>query len=56
MIIDNFNIFCAGRGPAEADAELIVHTNTVLPATRAVECFQAVARWNTQIVKPSCNL
>ncbi len=56
MIINDLNIFRAGWGPPEADAELAVDADTVLPLPVALERFQPVTRWNPEILQPCGDL
>ena len=49
MKIYDFNTFGVGTRPAEAHAELIVHANAPLARTTALQLFEAVTGWRTQI-------
>ena len=44
MIVDDLDVLGAGRRPAKANTELIVHANAALPGAIALECFQPIAR------------
>jgi hypothetical protein len=44
MIVYNFDIMCVPIRPAEANAPLIVDTDTILPFAIASEPFKTVAR------------
>ena len=37
--------------PAEADAILIVHANTVLSSPAAFQRLKVIARWNAQVIE-----
>jgi len=56
MIINYLNICRSCCRPAEADAELIVHPDAVLPFPVASERFETVARWHTEILQSGGNL
>lgn len=49
MIIHYFNTFGVGTRPAKADTELIIHANAPLARTTALQLFEAVTGWCTQI-------
>jgi len=51
MVIDNLNVFWAGRRPFETDSELVIDPNAVLSYPIASECLQSNAGWNAQIVQ-----
>ncbi len=51
MIINDFNLVRAGRGPDQADAVLIVEPHAVLPLTVTSECFQMIAGRHAQLIK-----
>ncbi len=55
VIIDNFDVRRTRSGPPEADAILIVHPNAVLPRPVALECFQPIPGWHSQIMQPPGN-
>ena len=42
MIVNDFHIFGACGGPAEADAELVIHADAVLPGAIALEQLQPI--------------
>ena len=48
MVIDDLDVFRAGVCPAKTQAELIVHANTVLAGTVALQDFQAITRRRAQ--------
>ena len=52
MIIDDFYVFRPGCGPAEANAELIVHANAMLTRTVALQGFESVAGRHSKVVEP----
>jgi len=56
MVIDNFNIFCAGIRPEKAHPKLLVHANTVLPGAISLQQLESISRWDTEIVKPTRDL
>lgn len=49
MIIHNFNVFGPCASPTEAEAELIIDANTILPRTIAFQRFQPIPWRHTQI-------
>ena len=51
MVVDYLDVFRAGVCPAKTQAELIVHANTILAGTVALQGFQAIARWRAQKLK-----
>ena len=56
MIIDDFHIFGACNRPAEADPELIVDADAVLPRAAALQSFKPVTGRNAKILDSTCNL
>jgi hypothetical protein len=56
MIICDFHIRRTERCPAKADAELVVHAETMLSSAVAPQRFQPIARRNTKIMKHTGNL
>ena len=51
MIIDNFYVGAMSIAPAKADTPLIVYTDAMLTRAFALQPFQAIRRWNAQIIK-----
>ncbi|QNM63704.1 hypothetical protein XHV734_5031 [Xanthomonas hortorum pv. vitians] len=51
MVIDDVDLGDIALHPSEADAPLVVDPDAVLPASLALQRFQPVGRWNTQIVE-----
>jgi len=51
VIVQNLDIFGSAIAPHEADAELVVHANAVLPGPRPGELLEPVARRRSQIVE-----
>jgi hypothetical protein len=49
MVIDQRDIVSTAIAPDEANAPLVVDANAVLAGAIAVQCFEPVARWRTQI-------
>ena len=49
MVIRDLDIFGPRRGPAEADPELIVDPDAVLPCSVALQCFEPVSRRDVEI-------
>ena len=56
MIVNNLDILGTRSRPAEADAELIVHPDTVLTFPVSFECFKSVTGRNTEILQSSRDL
>jgi len=56
VIIDNFHIGGHAGTPVKADTVLVIHPYGVLTSTVPLERFQAIARWNTQIIQAGSNL
>jgi hypothetical protein len=51
VVVNDFNLLCAGFRPEEAEAELIVDADAVLAMSISAELLQAVAWRNHQIVE-----
>jgi hypothetical protein len=51
VVIDDLDVIGTAVAPDEAEAELIVDTDAVLAATIPGEWFEAVPRWDSQILK-----
>jgi hypothetical protein len=51
MIIDNFDFGALSIAPAKADTPLIVYADAMLTRAFALQPFQAIRRWNSQIIK-----
>lgn len=51
MIIDNFDVGALSIAPAKADTPLIVYPDAMLTRALALQPFQAIRRWNAQIIK-----
>jgi hypothetical protein len=51
MVVNQLDIFRAGRGPSEADSKLVVHANAELSGAVALERFQSIARRYSQILQ-----
>lgn len=49
MIVHNLNILSPCASPTEAEAKLIVDTNTILSRTIAFQRFQPIPRRHPQI-------
>ena len=56
MIVNNLDILGTRGRPAEADAELIVHPDTVSTSPVSFECFKSVTGRDTKILQSSCDL
>jgi exodeoxyribonuclease V alpha subunit len=56
MIVGDFNVLRAPSRPAEAHAELIVYTDTVLPGAVTLERFQPAARRHPEVFQPARDL
>lgn len=56
MVINNFDFFRTGLGPAEAHLKLFVDSNAVLTSTTSRQRFQHVAGWHFKIVQFTCSL
>lgn len=56
MIVDDLHIFDTCSRPVETDAKLVVHADTVLPSSFALEGLELVAGWNPEIFEPSRDL
>lgn len=56
MVVNNFNIFRATRGPTKADAKLFVDSNTMLPFTIMRKSFKHVSGRYLQVVETACSL
>jgi hypothetical protein len=51
MVVYDLNVFRVCTRPAEADAELIIYANTVLPSSVTFQGFQSVSRGDTEVVQ-----
>lgn len=51
MIVHDLDIVRVAVAPAEADPPLVVDANAVLAAPIALERFQPVARWHSQVIE-----
>jgi hypothetical protein len=40
--------------PSEADSILFVHADAVLPRPTALQRFETIVRWNSQVAKRDC--
>jgi hypothetical protein len=49
MVVDDLHVFGVIAPPDEADPELIVDPDAVLPGSIAAERFQPVTRWGSQV-------
>jgi len=56
VIVHDLDIFRACNRPPETDPKLLVHANAMLPGTVALERFEPVSRWDTEVFKPSRDL
>ncbi len=56
MIVYDLDIFCACNRPPEAYPKLLIHADAILPGTVALERFEPVSRWDTEVFKPSRDL
>ncbi len=56
MVINNFDIFRASLGPAEANPELFVDSNAVLTLAVAMQWLQHISGRYTQIIQLACSL
>lgn len=48
MVVNDLDVFRAGRRPAKTQAELIVHTDAVLACTVALQALKPVTRRRAQ--------
>jgi hypothetical protein len=51
MVINDFNIFCTGFCPPEADSPLSVYTDAILSGSISLERFQAITGRYSQILE-----
>jgi hypothetical protein len=56
MVINNFDIFRTGLGPAKANPELFVDSNAVLTLAVTVQRLQHVARRHLKIIQLICSM
>jgi hypothetical protein len=56
VIVDDFDVFDTGQGPAEADAPLVVDSDAELADTPALQRLQPVARRHSQVAELTSNL
>jgi hypothetical protein len=52
MVIHNFNIVRISITPGEADAPLVIDSNTVAPRAVAFQPFQLISRRHAKILQP----
>ena len=50
MVVHDFHVARDIVVPNKTDSPLIIDSNTVLPATIASQFFQAIGRWNSQVI------
>ena len=50
VIVGDFDVHWPGGRPEEADAPLVVDADAVTAFEVALQLFETVSRWNTQIV------
>ena len=51
MIVRDFDVVRVPLPPNKADAELIIDVDGVLPLAIALQCLEAIARRNPQIIQ-----
>ncbi len=51
MVVSNFDVPCCVLAPLEAYPPLIIDTDAVWAISIAVQCFEAIAWWNAQILQ-----
>jgi hypothetical protein len=51
VVVHDLHIFDACSSPTEADAKLIVNSNTVLSSPITFECFETIARRHAQVLE-----
>src|SRR5690606_1828592 len=51
MVVHDFDVLGPSRRPAEAEAELVIDPNAVLPGPVALEQFESVAGRNPKVVE-----
>jgi len=51
MIVHHLDVECIPGPPCEADSELIIHPDAVLPFSVTFQRFQPVAWWHSQILQ-----
>ena len=56
MVIHDLDVFSAASRPAEANPELIVYPDAVLPSAVALERFEPVAWGYLKVFEPACDL
>ena len=56
MVINNFDIFRAGLGPAEATPELPVDSNAVLTLAVTMQWLQHISGRYFEIIQLACSL
>ena len=56
MVINNFDIFRASLGPAEANPELPVDSDAVLTLTITMQWLQHISGWYFKIIQLACSL
>jgi hypothetical protein len=54
VIVDNFDIDCAGNRPAEADAVLVIDSDGMLPGACAVQCSEPLSRRDAKLLQAHC--
>jgi len=53
VVIGDFDLECVTVCEAEANAPLIVHSDTVLSSAVALQCLKVIRWWQTQVLDPS---
>jgi hypothetical protein len=51
MVVDDLDIVCVSRSPAETDPPLLVDADAVLAGAISLELLKAVARRNPEVVE-----
>src|SRR5208282_4621451 len=56
MVVNDLDIFGAGRSPAKTQAVLIVHSDAVLSCAAALQAFMTITRRRTQELQGVCSI
>ena len=56
VVINDFNVVRAAVCPTETEPVLVVDADAVFTGSITAQCFQAVPRWNPQVVEPAGDL
>jgi hypothetical protein len=51
MIVNYLDLINVALSPDKADSPTVIDSDTIFPQAVSLEGFQAIARWNSQIIE-----